>query len=429
MNAPATLQRLKRQVGIGGAVLLGLGSILGTGAFVSIGIGVGIAGPVVIAAIILAAMVALCNGLSSAQLAARYPVSGGTYEYGHELLHPALGFTAGWLFLCAKSASAASAALGIGIVLGWPTAWQLGGALGIVVIMTVCVLGGLRRSNTLNALLVAVAIGSLLTLVAAVGWRHGMPRPWPPLPDTDNWRAMLQAAALMFVAYTGYGRVATLGEEVRDPRRSIPRAVIAVLLISMLLYGLIAAALVIHVNASTTGEADRSEAASLLANVAMEIDIVALSPWVTVGAVAAMLGVLLNLILGLSRVMLAMGRRGDMPGATATLNAARTTPTVAVIAVGVIIAALVCVGDIKATWSFSAFTVLIYYALTNLCALRLPRDQRLFPRWIAACGLVACGGLAFWVEMRYWLIGLGLIGLGLIWHLIARRMSRQAGVR
>jgi basic amino acid/polyamine antiporter, APA family len=146
----------------------------------------------------------------------------------------------------------------------------------------------------------------------------------------------------------------------------------------------------------------------------------------SVGAITAMLGVLLNLILGLSRVLLAMGRRRDMPAAFERLNKSGATPYWAVLIVGVAIGGLVLIGDVKTTWSFSAFTVLIYYALTNLAALKLPRERRLYPRWVADLGLVVCLFLAFWVERETWLIGLGLIFIGLLWHGIARRWAKTA---
>ena len=144
---------------------------------------------------------------------------------------------------------------------------------------------------------------------------------------------------------------------------------------------------------------------------------------VSVGAMTAMLGVLLNLILDLSRVLPATGRRADMPAATARLNAARTTPTVAVAVVGIVIAALALIGNVKTTWSFSAFTVLIYYAITNLAALHLPADQRLYGRWLAWAGLVACLFLAFWVEWKVWAAGLGLLLVGIVWQAVASRLN------
>jgi len=139
-----------------------------------------------------------------------------------------------------------------------------------------------------------------------------------------------------------------------------------------------------------------------------------------IGTLSAMLGVLLNLILGLSRVVLAMARRGDMPGVLGRLNASGTTPYWAVVAMAMVIAGLVAIGNVRTTWSFSAFAVLIYYSLTNLAAWRMAPLERLYPRWIAGLGLIACLGLAFWVERRVWLAGLGLILIGLVWHAIRR---------
>jgi APA family basic amino acid/polyamine antiporter len=142
---------------------------------------------------------------------------------------------------------------------------------------------------------------------------------------------------------------------------------------------------------------------------------------VAVGAITAMLGVLLNLILGLSRVLLAMGRRSDMPTLFGRLDASGTTPGPAVLMMGAIVAALALIGDVRTTWSFSAFTVLIYYAITNLAALYIPASGRLFPRWISAAGLASCALLAFFVEPLIWGIGLCLIAVGLVWHGIASR--------
>ena len=195
--------------------------------------------------------------------------------------------------------------------------------------------------------------------------------------------------------------------------------------ITLVLYTAVAFVGVSTVGADALADAARTTAAPLAA----AIDRFG-PPWaapvLVLGAVTAMLGVLLNLILGLSRVLLAMGRRGDMPRATGRLNAARTTPVTAVLVVGVAIAALVLVGDIETTWTFSAFTVLIYYALTNLAALRLPPEQRRYPRAVAVLGLIGCLFLAFWVEQEVWLIGLGLIALGLLWQRFGRRLWSAA---
>lgn len=416
---------LSRAVRLPGAVLLGLGSILGTGVFVSLGLAAGVTGPSVVLAAALAAAVATFNGLSSAQLAAAHPVSGGTYEYGHRLLNPALGFTAGWMFLCAKSASAATAALGLGgyllSLLGQdgPVA-RVGVGLGAVAVLTLLVAGGIRRSNRANAVIVSFTLLALVAFVVAGAPEVSTTRFEPFFEGSTT--GLLHATALLFVAYTGYGRIATMGEEIVDPARNIPRAIVATLLASLVLYVAVLAVGVGAVGAGPLAEATRAGAAPL-AEVAGTFDAGFVAPLVTLAALTAMLGVLLNLLLGLSRVLLAMARRAEMP--TGLAHVEGDSPRRAVFVIGGLIAALVLVGDVKATWSFSAFTVLVYYALTNLAALRLPAAQRLFPRWISAAGLGSCLSLAWFVEARAWIAGLVLLLVGLGWQRVARVVGRR----
>jgi APA family basic amino acid/polyamine antiporter len=407
---------LKRELGVFGATMMGLGSIVGTGVFVSIGVAAGIAGPSVIIAIALAAAVATCNALSSAQLAANHPVSGGTYEYGYRYLSPLLGFVAGWMFLCAKAASAATAALGFaGYFLNAVDSQQLPLvplAMGIVVVLTLVVLVGVRLSNWVNVAIVSITLIALLSFIVAgsteiqsshliMDWQAG---------------SLLHATALMFVAFTGYGRIATLGEEVVDPQRTIPRAIITTLVVSAVLYIAVAVVGVGSVGVSVFAESAMENAAPL--EIVAEQFRLPVSGIVAVGAMTAMLGVLLNLILGLSRVLLAMGRRGDMPQATARLN-------ISIIVIGLVISVLAATGSVKTTWSFSAFTVLIYYAVTNLAALRLTLEERLFRRVWAWGGLIACLALAFAIEWRVWATGLAILAAGIVWHVLMQRIQNQ----
>jgi basic amino acid/polyamine antiporter, APA family len=400
---------LKRELGVFGATMMGLGSIIGTGVFVSIGIAAGIAGSVVVIAIAVAAFVATCNGLNSAQLAANHPVSGGAYEYGYRYLNPTFGFAAGWMFLCAKAASAAAAALGFsGYMLNLVTqdsGWLVPVAVGTVCILTAIVLSGIRLSNQINIAIVSITLISLVAFMIAGAPQISVSRLSMRLEPVP----LLHASALMFVAYTGYGRIATLGEEVIEPFRTIPKAIIITLAVSMFIYVGVAivaigAAGVDKVQAATTRDA------APLVVIAREFPIRV--HWlVSLGAMSAMLGVLLNLLLGLSRVLLAMGRRGDMPSITSKLS-------VSVLVIGGIIAALAATGSVKTTWTFSAFTVLIYYAITNLAALRLSQNERLYGKIWAWIGLVACLGLAFAIEWQVWSAGLGILGIGLVWHWI-----------
>jgi APA family basic amino acid/polyamine antiporter len=427
---PQSSQVLKRELGVVGAIALGLGSIVGTGVFVSTGIAAGIAGPSAIISVAIAACVAVCNGLNSAQLAASHPVSGGAYEYGYKYLTPWLGFTAGWMFLVAKSASAATAALGFAgyllNVLGISDrTYLVPTALAAVVGLTLIVLNGVKRSNVINITIVSITLLSLLFFIVA-----GLPTVvatefnnfTPFVADTTNPVAsVLQATALMFVAYTGYGRIATLGEEVKEPRKTIPRAIIITLTTTMLLYIGVVVVGIGSVGAQTLGTVT-SEQVAPLEIAARSFNIPGSGLILAVGAVTATLGVLLNLILGLSRVLFAMGRRRDMPKFVARMNSSRTTPYIAVLIMGSAIACLVLIGDVRTTWSFSAFAVLIYYAITDLSALQIPDEDRLYPKWIAWIGLAACLFLAFWVEQQIWLVGVSLIITGLIWKTVIRKL-------
>jgi len=388
---------LERELGLWGAVITGLGSIIGTGAFVAIGLAAGMWGDVVLWAVPLAALVAVFNGLSSAFLAGRFPVAGGTYEYGYQTLDPWLGFTAGWLFLLAKTASAATAALGVGLYLG------VGGPfvpILSVFAVTWMVLAGVRRTAWLNTVLVIVSAGAILWFAAGNLVRFGVrPVDGPPFEPAD----LAASIAFLFVAYTGYGRIATLGEEVRSPEVVIPKAVVITLAVAAGLYMLV----------ELGGRASGGPFWGADAGV---VD--AGGTVVAVGAIAAMLGVLLNLVLGLSRVWLAMGRRGDMPSALARLSG-RTQPTTAIVLAAAMVSGMTFLGDIGLAWSFSAMTVLLYYGITNLAALAL--DKRRVTAWM---GLASCLFLSFFVPAGVWLTGATMIGVGLIWKTLYRRPEK-----
>jgi basic amino acid/polyamine antiporter, APA family len=441
------LNELRREVGLPGAVFMGLGSIVGTGLFVSLGIAAGVAGTWILLALPLAALLALANGLSSAQLAAAHPVSGGTYEYGYRFLNPALGFTAGWTFLLAKGASAATAALGFAgylLLLGEfeSSRWAIVGVGAAVTVgVTVMVAGGIQRSNRANRLIVGFTLVALAAFVAAgfpaalellVGSGAAGPAGGPSEPGSGvapgaatgglSLGPLFHATALLFVAYTGYGRIATLGEEVRAPGTTIPRAIWITLGTVALLYFAVAVVALGALGAEGFARAT-SETAAPLQAAAASLGIPGIPALVALAAVTAMLGVLLNLVLGLSRVALAMGRRGDLPHGLARVHTTSGSPRNAVLLTGAVILALVLVGDVRATWSFAAFAVLIYYGVTNLAALRLPPEMRLYPRWVAVVGLAGCLFLAFQVDRAAWGGGLVALALGLGWHRL------RAGVR
>ncbi|BAY51865.1 amino acid permease family protein [Thermostichus vulcanus NIES-2134] len=387
---------------------------------VSLGIATDLAGAWVLIALILAAAIALCNGLSSAQLAASHPVSGGTYEYGYHYLSPPFGFTAGWMFLVAKSASAATAALGsVAYLYQWlgledsSGRWQVMAALGLLAVLTDVVLLGIRRSTQVNLGILLVTFTSLLLFVGIGHLQQRGGSPWLATSQPLSLKHLLQATALLFVAYAGYARIAVLAEEVKTPRQTIPRAIVLTIVIALLLYLSVAwVVLGSHHSGNLT-------TAASLAVVASRFGVPWLPPLMALGAIAALVGILLNLLLGLSRVVLAMARRRDLPPTLAQIPPQGKQPVAAILAVSGGIALLILLGNVQTTWSFSAFSVLIYYAITNLAALQLQEPQ--FPRWLAVAGLIGCLGLAFWVEVQVWVSGCGLLLLGLAWHYWMRR--------
>jgi APA family basic amino acid/polyamine antiporter len=393
---------LRREMGLGGAIVTGLASILGTGAFIAIAIASGMWGDNVLLAIPIAGGLAMFNGLSSAFLAGHFPVAGGTYEYGYRSLGPWWGFTAGWLFLLAKTASAAAAALGVASYLGI-TGDQRIVAIGAVVAVTAFVLAGLRPSTVVNVVLVTITVTAIVTFGIS-----GLtdPQRSQPIVTGDIGGGLLPAIAFVFVAYTGYGRIATLGEEVRHPGRSIPRAVVVTLVIAGALYMMVA------LGGRALGGPDWGRAVG-----ESGLDVLLDQPWsaiVAIGAVTAMLGVLLNLVLGLSRVWLAMGRRGDMPPALARLDR-RQNPFNAVVTAAVPIILFALLGEISVVWAFSAFTVLLYYGITNLAAISV--DIR---RWTSWAGLATCLSLSLFVPLTVWLAGAALLAVGGIWKSLRR---------
>ena len=422
---------LKRTVSTPGAVLLGLGSILGTGVFVSLAVVAGAASVWMPLAVLLGGLVAALNGLSSAQLASVHPVAGGTYAYGRRFLSPSAGFVAGWFFLVAKSASAATAALGVvgyaAHLLGQPGVPRLQAgllALAVVLLMAWWVDRGLKRSNAANAVLVTVTLAALVVFIAFATNGAATPDGLADLERTPaalDVRGVLFGAALAFVAFTGYGRVATLGEEVKNPRRTIPIAVVLTLVTVLTVYLAVAFAGLSIFGPNGAPFAALAWSLSLegaAAPLASLLSLAGSAPawavWaVSVGAVTAMVGVLLNLLLGLSRVAFAMGRDGELPPPLGRLDRAGVTPRLAVWAVAGLVGLIALWGDVRLAWTFSAVNVLIYYALTNLAALQV-KEGRFVPKAVSVLGLIGCLSLAVFIPWPTWLLAGGFLATGIL---------------
>ena len=390
MSTPAYSQStLARTLGLADAVAIGIGAVVGAGIFVVTGVAAGIAGPAFLVSLAIAGVAAACNALSSAQLAAEYPQAGGTYEYGYRVLHPWAGFAAGWMFLASKAAAAGTVGLGLGAYLAVlaPGVPARGVAVGAVAVFTALNAWGVRKSATANLAIVAVAVASLLVFagVALASFDAARLRPFAP----EGAGGVMRGAALLFFAYTGYARVATLGEEVRDPRTTIPRAIGITVACALLLYAVVALAAVCAVGAPVLAASPAP-----LAEAARRLPVAGLERVVAAGAVAAMLGVLLSQILGLSRMVFAMARRGDLPEGLAAVHPRSGAPLWAVLLVGAAAGCLAAWGTLRGIAAAASFAILVYYGIANLAALRMPRAAKRFPDAVPAVGLVSCAALA-----------------------------------
>jgi basic amino acid/polyamine antiporter, APA family len=401
---------LHRRLGVADAVVIGAGSMIGAGVFVAWSPAAEAAGTGLLIGLVIAGIVAFCNAASSAQLAALHPQSGGTYLYGRRQLGPFWGHLAGWGFVVGKTASCAAMALAVGAYL-WPQHDRLV-AVAAVVGITAINIGGLSRTVFVTRILLTVAIAALAAVVVA-GWSSPEASLDRLTPLDAGVFDILQSAGFLFFAFAGYARIATLGEEVRDPATTIPRA------IPIALGAVLAVYVVIGVTAlAVVPAADLAGTAVPLRVVVAAGRLDALGPVVDVGAGIAALGVLLNLIPGVSRTTLAMARERELPGWFAHVHPGRSLPLRAELTVGLVVVVLVVVLDLRSAIGISGVAVLTYYAITNAAALTLRRDQRRWSPVIAVIGLIGCLVLVATLPLAAIVTGVGALAVGVIVRLV-----------
>jgi APA family basic amino acid/polyamine antiporter len=405
-----TSPSLQRRLGTTDAVVVGLSAMIGAGVFAAFGPAAAAAGGWLLLALAVAAVVAYCNAVSSARLAAVYPSSGGTYVYGRRRLGDLWGYLAGWGFVVGKTASCAAMALTFAAYVA-PGHERLT-AVAAVVALTALDLRGVQKSVLAARVLVAAVIVVLLAVVVA--GHHRLPGPGAG-PVVDGWD-VLRAAGLLFFAFAGYARIATLGEEVRDPERTIPRAVPVALAITFFMYAAVAFTVL-----ATLGPSRLARATAPLVDTVTTAGASWLAPAVRVGAALAALGSLLALILGVSRTVFAMARDRHLPALLDAVGRRTRVPYRAGMAVGVAVAVLVLAVDLRAAIGFSSFGVLVYYAIANASALTLRADEGAPRRPIPLLGLAGCLLLAATLPARSVLAGLGVFAVGTVLWLLRRR--------
>ncbi len=403
MSVPSA--ELTRRLGVFDAVVIGLGAMIGAGVFVALAPAAAAAGSGLLLGLALAGAVAYCNATSSARLAARYPRSGGTYVYGRERLGAFWGYLAGWAFVVGKTASCAAMALTVGSYV-WPRHEHVIAVVAVVVLTAVNYLG-VQKAAWVTRVIVAVVLAVLAAVVVACLTSSAV--------DTGHWNVggdagahrVVQAAGLLFFAFAGYARIATLGEEVRDPATTIPRAIPLALAVTLLVYALVALAVL-----AVLGAARLAAATAPLAEAVQAAGVPGLIPLVRVGAAVAALGSLLALILGVSRTTLAMSRDHHLPAALAAVHPRFGVPYRAELAVGAVVAILAATLGARGAIGFSSFGVLAYYAVANAAASTLTHTEGRPPRIVPILGLLGCLVLAFALPVTSILSGAAVLVLG-----------------
>ncbi|MGV9901695.1 APC family permease [Streptomyces sp. NPDC003388] len=396
---------LRRTLGVRDAVVVGLGAMLGAGVFSALGPAARAAGRGLLPGLAVAAVVAYCNAMSSARLAARYPASGGTYVYGRERLGEFWGYLAGWAFVVGKTASCAAMALTVGAYV-WPGQAHAV-AVAAVVALTAVNYGGIQKSAWLTRVIVAVVLAVLAAVVVACLTSGHLDAGRLGPGAATGFGGVLQAAGLLFFAFAGYARIATLGEEVRDPARTIPRAVPLALGITLVVYAAVAVAVLGVLGAGRLGQATAP-----LADAVRAAGVPGLVPVVRVGAAVAALGSLLALVLGVSRTTLAMARDGHLPRVLAAVHPRFRVPHRAELAVGAVVAVLAATVDVRGAIGFSSFGVLAYYAVANASAWTLSPAPR--ARVVPVIGLAGCAALAFALPPASVATGTGVLAVGVL---------------
>jgi APA family basic amino acid/polyamine antiporter len=407
---------LSRRLGLFDAIAIGVGSMVGAGVFAAFAPASAVAGTGLLIGLAIAAVVAFCNATSSAQLAAQYPTSGGTYIYGRERLGEWPGFLAGWSFVIGKTASSAAMALVFAAYIA-PAGYTKVVAVLAIVALTAVNYFGITRTAVLTKILVA-AVLTVLVVGVVLGLTGSIEPNVAGLGSfTDSgWYGILQSAGLLFFAFAGYARIATLGEEVVRPERTIPRAIVSALGIALLIYAVIALTLL-----SVLGPDSLASSSAPLVDLVVASGHSWASPVMRIGAGLAALGALLALIAGIGRTSLSMARHHDLPSYLAAVHPRYSVPHRAEITLAVIVCVLVLVVDLRNAIGFSSFGVLLYYLVANLSAHTQDTENRRYPKVLQIVGSIGCVVLIATLPVSSFVVGTVVVVLGVAYRLIRVR--------
>ena len=363
--------RLKRTLGLFDSVMINLGAIIGAGIFVVIGIAVDRAGPSIIVSLLLGAAIAVLTGLSFSEIALHVTKEGGVYEFAKETIGSFPGFMSGWTWnignIILVSAVLISMGSYINALFGTHIAVYYFAIPGLVLFTAINMLG-MRNSAKTIRWLVFVNIAALLIFVAAGSFFFKAGNFSAFMPNGIS--GTLAGTAIIFFAFTGFSRIATVAGEVKDPKRNVSRAILISIVASTILYLAVAAVAVGMLNYVSLGHSASplSSAISIIGSPALDIAI-------ALGGVAATAGVAFTGILGVSRVYFAMGRDNKLPRTFGRLNRF-ATPGNAILLTSLMTAMFILFVNFGLIVRLADAGVLVAYGIINIAAFRMSTKKK-----------------------------------------------------
>lgn len=328
----------------------------------------------------------------------------------------ASGFVAGWGFVIGKTASCAAMALTFAAYAA-PAGWEKPVAIAAILALAAVNYFGVTRTARLTRVIVVFVLIVLALVVVA-----GLSGTGRPVADLGvglfdrGWYGILQSAGLLFFAFAGYARIATMGEVVKNPSRTIPRAILTALALTLIVYVLIAVTVLLVI-----GPARLASSSAPLIDVATGNSWAWAAPAVRIGAAAAALGALLALVAGIGRTTLAMARNRDLPTWLSVVHPIHKVPHHAEIALAVVVSILVLSTDLRGAIGFSSFGVLTYYFIANVAAFTQEHGQRRYPKHIQVLGTLGCVILVATLPPTSIAIGIGVLLIGITGRFIVLR--------
>jgi APA family basic amino acid/polyamine antiporter len=417
---------LKKTLNLLDATSVGIGAIIGAGIFVVLGIAIGYAGPSIVISIIVAGIVASFTAFSFAELGSAIPKEGGAYAFAFELISPFAGFMVGCLWLFAQIVAGAAISLGFAsyFVAIFPIFPLKTIAVAAALTLTGLNLVGIKQSTAVNNILVIVKI-AILGLFIGFGVFQIHPQNLSQFSPNGLF-GILQGAGFIFFAYLGFGRIATLSEEVKNPERNLPLSVLIALVVSVVIYVL--------TGFTATGLQNYqilAQSGSPIAEAARATGNFTLVAAVSLGALIATTSVLLTNLIGLSRVAFAMARNGQLPKSIARVSSRFRTPYLSVLAMGALLTVLAFTLDLKQTAAITSFAILSVHLAVNLSAIRLRKKMPssikfkvpLYPL-IPSLGFFSCIILMFSLPQESWIVTAVVVAISAVLYLLRTKQPK-----